>query len=97
MPVGNVCLGGDPKDLSNANILGQIKKLSLISPSEAKHAYSALLLIPGLESLKFSPLLKQCKREWNASIAMYSDFWDAPEVLKKLERQWVKLTSIQSV
>ena len=96
MPVGNVCLGGDPKDLSNANIAGQIQKLALISPSEAKHAYSALLLIPGLESLKFSPLLKQCKREWNASIAKYSDFWDAQEVLKKLQRQWVNWTSIQS-
>ncbi len=75
----------DPKNFSKANIAGQIQKVALISPSEAKFAYSALLLISGLESLKFSPLLKQCKREWNASIAKYSDFWDAQEVFTKLQ------------
>jgi hypothetical protein len=87
----------DPKNLSNANIAGQIQRLALISPSEAKHAYSALLLIPGLESLIFSPLLKRCKRDWNASIAKYSDFWDAQEALNKLQTKWVKWASIQSV
>ena len=54
-----------------------------INANEARHAYSGLLLIPGFESLRFSPLLKLAKRLWGGG-SKYNDFWDAKIVLKKL-------------
>ena len=52
----------------------QVLKLNSISPVEARMAYSALLLIPWYESLKFMPFLKQCKQQWNTSTPKYAGF-----------------------
>ena len=53
----------------------------------ARNAYSALTMLPGYEGIKFSPLLKRCKREWASSIPKYAAFWDAGDVLTKLAHQ----------
>ena len=87
----------NPNNITIQTIASQIQKMSLLSPSEARHAYSGILLVPGMESLRFSPLLKQCKREWSASIAKYSDFWDAKRVLDCLQAQPLNWHSVQSV
>jgi hypothetical protein len=34
--------------------------------------------------LRFVPLIKACKKEWNTSVAKYADFWDAKAILQKL-------------
>ena len=53
--------GGDPNNLSIEGAAGWLLKLAENSPHEARNAYSALLLVPGWESLKFSALIKKCK------------------------------------
>ena len=53
------------------------------SASQAHNAYSGLVMIPGLEPLKFSTLLHDVRKEWYASAPRYEDFWDpVPLVLK---------------
>ena len=74
----------DPNDLSVHEVAGQIRHLCSICASEARHAYSALLLVPGFEGLRFRTLLKSCKLEWNVSAPKYADFWDASHVVQKL-------------
>ena len=54
-------------------------------------------MLPGFESLRFSPLLKGEKRKWNSSQAAYSDFWDADEVLLKLLQKPLNWFSIREV
>ena len=70
--------------MSIYQMASQILYLHKFSPSQARNAYSAMLLIPGWDQLKFCPLLNQCKRAWNYSQPKYSTFWDAEMVLKKI-------------
>ena len=58
--------------------------LDSISPSQARNAYAALLCIPGMESIKYQPLLQKVKRKWNASSPRYVDFWDPMPVFMRL-------------
>jgi hypothetical protein len=78
-------------------LASQILYLNQFSPSQARNAYSAMLLIPGWDQLRFCPLLHTCKRTWNTSQAKYSTFWDAENVLKKLCLQPLNWQSIQAV
>ena len=57
------------------------------SASQARCAYSALLLIPGLEHLRFQVLLRPYKRIWNSSTPKYPVFWDLAPILHKFEHQ----------
>ena len=75
----------------------QVLKLNSISPVAARMAYSALLLIPGYESPKFMPFLKQCKQQWNTSTPKYADFWSAETVLQKLVAEPLNWNSIRQV
>jgi hypothetical protein len=68
-------------------IASELLLLHQISPPTARHAYSALLLIPGMDQLRFSPLLSRVKREWNHSEARYASFWDASLFLQTLSTQ----------
>lgn len=52
--------------------------------SQAKHAYSAMLLVTGFASLIFCPFLTTVKNECNSHQAKYASFWDAERVLQKL-------------
>ena len=61
-----------------------VLKLSKFAPHEARNAYSGLLLVPGWEPLRFLPLIKAAKKEWNVSVAKYADFWDAKRILLQL-------------
>ena len=72
-------------------------KMAKISPHEARNAYSALLLIPGWEPLRFVPLIKACKKEWNNSGAKYAEFWDAKTILQKLLCEPLAWQDVQQV
>ena len=60
-------------------------RMNLISTSQARNCYSALLLIPGFDQLRFSPLLRQCKRAWNQGVPKYPAFYSASDLLKRLQ------------
>ena len=64
---------------------------------QARHAYSALLLLPGFDQLRFSPLLKIVRREWNQSDTKYSSFWDAATFLQTIAQQPLDWVSIKEV
>ena len=71
--------------------------MSKVSPHEARNAYSALLLIPGWESLRFVQLIKLCKREWGTSVPKYADFWDAKTILGKILCEPLNWHDVQQV
>ena len=72
-------------------------RMNLISTSQARNCYSALLLIPGFDQLRFSPLLRQCKRAWNQGVPKYPAFYSASDLLKRLQALPFDWSSIQDV
>ena len=42
-------------------VAGLLLEFDKLMPSQAKHAYASLLLIPGMGQLSFNPLLRQVK------------------------------------
>ena len=76
---------------------GNILFLNKYSPAQARNAYSALLLLPGWEQLRFCNLLGACQRTWNSSQSKYTTFWDAEQLLKKLVQEPLDWNSIPQV
>ena len=62
-------------------MLLQFEKLM---PKHGRHAYAALLLVPGLEQLPFNSLMRQQKRKWNSSQTRYVSFYNAKEPVARL-------------
>ena len=72
-------------DFQNASlwtIAGELLKMHKQLPHQARNAYSALLLLPGFDQLRFSSILKPCRREWNTSTPKYSTFYSASPFCK---------------
>ena len=71
-------------------IASMILELDKIMPMHGRHAFAALLLIPGLAQLSFEPLLRQIKRTWNVSQTRYVSF-SMPRILLKgwLQPPWI--------
>ena len=55
-----------------------------IRPSEARHAYSAMLLMPGYNTLRFHTLLTACRKRWNKHNVRYPYFWDPTKKVQTL-------------
>ena len=88
-------------DLSTATlpeIASELQLMSTIYSSESKNAYAALLKIPGLDQLKFSPLLQNCKTQWQTSIPKYATFWEPEHLIKQLLNSplnWKNVTQVR--
>ena len=78
-------------------IATQLVRLNAVNKNQARNAYSALLLIPGWDQIRFSPLLKACRRTWNQSVPKYPAFWSASPVVKALTKQPLTWSSIPQV
>ena len=78
-------------------IAGELLKLHKQLPHQARNAYSALLLIPGFDQLRFSPILRPCKREWNISTPKYSTFYSATPFLQKLDNTSLRWSNLEDV
>ena len=76
--------GVHPENASTNDVAEQILLLYDFSPSDARNAYSACLMLPGFSSLRFSFLLQKCKKQWSRSTPKYCDFWDPSPLLQKL-------------
>ena len=76
--------GFDPVQCSPLEVAAAIVSIAKVSLSQARNAYSAMLLVPGFSLLKFQPLLAPCKRQWNAISEKYATFWDPSFVLRQL-------------
>ena len=61
-----------------------IIQLFQYSTAQARNAYSAILILPGFEGIRFNPLLNPYKKLWNINIEKYSHFWDPLPLLMEL-------------
>ena len=66
------------------DIASAIIEVHNTSPSQAKNAYSATLLIPGYQSLRFHPLLQPFRRVRNTSVEKYAAFWSPAPLLEQM-------------
>jgi hypothetical protein len=77
--------GGDPLQLSHEAAASYILKFAQQNKYEARNAYSAFLLIPGWEHLRFTAGIRQAKKLWESAGEKYGDFWDAESILEKIK------------
>ena len=71
-------------EASLQGVAGMLLEFNKVMPTQARFAYSSLLLIPGMDQLTFTPMLRQMKRQWNFSTLRYATFYDASEPMKKI-------------
>jgi integrase len=57
---------------------------ALTSGAHARNAYSALLLLPFCQQLKFEPSLMPLKRSWNKNAPRYDIFYDVEPLFQKM-------------
>ena len=92
------CANGIEVSTANLSTLaGELVRLFHHKPHQARNAYSALLLLPGLDQLRFSPLLRPCRRQWSFSTPKYPTFWSASTVVHKLAAQPLNWASVGEV
>ena len=89
--------GLDPIILTLSQISSLLLQFDKLAPSQARHAYAALLHIPGYDHLRFSSILKPCKRKWNTSEARYTTFWDGTQILRRLATQPLDIKNVTKV
>ena len=78
-------------------VAGLLLEFDKLLPSQARHAYASLILIPGLGQLAFNPLLRQVKKQWNTSSPRYASFYNAQHPVQTLAKQPLKWNDISQV
>ena len=73
-----------PVSSSLSEVASSIVGLHGFSSSLARNAYSAMLLVPGFQQLRFAPLLGPFRKMWNQGAERYAAFWDPTEMVKDL-------------
>ena len=77
----------DPTKANLEQIASAIIEINGFSPSQARNAYSAMLLFPNFYHLKFHQLLSPYKKAWNSSIEKYGAFWNCEPILFDLAKR----------
>lgn len=78
-------------------IAGAFVQFNHYLPTESRQSYAALLLIPGLEPLRFHYMLRALKKKWNASEPRYSSFWNAKDVISTLAKQKLDWENVKEI
>ena len=76
--------GLDPPTSTLEQIASGIIEIHNWSPSQAKNAYSSVLLLPGFYHLRFHHMLLPFKKLWNTNVEKYASFWDCTPIILKL-------------
>jgi len=76
--------GVNPGEASCDQIASAIIELHKASASQARNAYSGVLLIPGFSSMRFMSVLLPYKKIWNTNTEKYASFWDPTPLLERL-------------
>ena len=71
-------------EASPENVAAGIIRLFSYSAAQARNAYSAVLLLFQLASLRFLSILQPYKRQWNKSVSRYGTFWDSAPLVQQL-------------
>jgi hypothetical protein len=82
--------GVQPQKATVAEVISVLVKLHAWSPSQARNAYSALVLFPHLQALRFHQALVPYKKLWNCNVQKYASFWSAGDVLQALAATQLK-------
>ena len=85
-PCGSFALPGGGLNMSLEEAASWLLRFAQHSPSQAKNAYSFLLLIPRWEKIQFTAGIRQAKKLWEKSGEKYGDFWDAYHLLENLRK-----------
>ena len=64
-----------PQCATLSQVASAIITLHHLTPSQAKNAYSGMLLVPGFSALRSEPLLAPFKKLCNSSTQKYGTFW----------------------
>jgi len=91
--------GIHPEEASVMEIAGQIVQLCDLSQADARNAYSACLLLPGLNALRCNVLLQKCRKTWSAAEPKYSEFWEVEVVLQRMAQvplQWASVPCVRA-
>ena len=75
-----------PESASLEQVADAIIQIFQVSPSQARNAYSGVLLIPGFSQLRFVSLLSPYKRLWNLNVEKYGTFYDPWPILLQLAK-----------
>ena len=89
--------GIHPESASIMDIAGQLVQLCELSPSDARNAYSACLVLPGMAPLRFNVLLQKSRKTWSAAGPKYSEFWEVETVLEQLSQVPLNWNSVRAV
>lgn len=76
--------GINPMEASTNQVVESILQLNTTSVSQARNAYSAVMLLPNMGGVRFNPLLSRAKRAWNTNVEKYGSFWDCQPALSSL-------------
>ena len=87
----------DPLTASIDQIASILILMDKINTHEARNAFAACLLFPGMEMLRFVPIIKPLKKKWNVSLPKYADFWDASRLFVELKNKPIDWNSIVQV
>jgi muconolactone delta-isomerase len=73
--------------------------LARVSPSQARSAYSAILLCPGRDGLRYNAVVKGLRAEWAASTPRYASFFSGAVLLERLAAaslDWSSRTEVRA-
>ena len=78
--------GLDPPRATLEQVASGLIEIHSFSPSQARNAYSAMLLLPNFYHLRFHHMLKPYKTLWNTNVEKYGAFWDCEPILFELAK-----------
>ena len=87
----------DPLKATVPEIADVLTQLTALSPSHGRNTYSACLLLPGLQSLRFNVLMMRCKRSWSHRDPRYTAFWKVEDVLARLVTTPLSWTCVSDI
>jgi hypothetical protein len=76
--------GTTPEKATVAEIAQALFAINKLDPNGARNAYSAALLFPGTQGLRFHQLITVIKKSWKSDAPKYGTFWAAEPVLSTL-------------
>ena len=78
-------------------VASAIIQLHGFSKAQARNAYSAMLLVPGFDQLRFQTVLQSYKKEWNSNVEKYSYFWDPVPIVERMATTTLLWSNVQMV
>ena len=76
--------GVEPVSATVQEVAVGLMSLHSFSKNDSRNAYSAMLLFPGFQALRFHSMITVLKKEWTGGAPKYGAFWSAEPLLQQL-------------